>query len=576
MSARLLLPLLLSFLFCFSCDKSEKAIKRSIDCKNQKAYEFRGNCVVAVEKAEEALADINTYMPRYIRGKAMAWNNLATAYFLQNKCDLANAYIDSVKNITSDYPDKQLEDDIAWMISARICAYKRDLSEEWEVYLNRLQLFQIADNKKDLLQHPALEKLDELQRKRYFSAKSEFYFGLLRIAYCADEKKRCRENIFDTAILPHEYLDSYQIQELLMRHSYYCYLSAVDANNSLPQRTEALNRCMTDFKAWLELLDEEIDPQHITNFYEQFVRVVNADGLEFLIKSFARDDQTFKDIKDNICRRIGCEPSSGLDEISVRLLEESIRLSEKYKLSNFDIAWYNLQLGHYYHTKGNTAKSEEYFTKYTDIEKEYIRNSNPKRSLRIYKINTPGYYDFLAEKSEKDAAYKELSELFRKEENENFHDDRVLLDKQASLYRQIRAIKRAGEKASRIHTISFVCLSAITALFVILYVRISWDRKILASLFADHPDMLSLAEKRNAFQKQLLAAVKKILKRLTWVMLILILFFVLVLCVVFHENLSEYIALLSVLVTILSMAISILLIPKVKAKEWFERIKNNF
>jgi hypothetical protein len=555
------------YIFCFfvfaQCKHSDIG-KEKIDCINQEVFDYRNNSQIAIPKANEVLKDISEYMPDYYNGKAFAYNNLAQIYFLKNDYDTALMYIDKVKNITQRYSNKELEENIAALTLAQIYCSRRELEKEWDIYLDKLSLFQIDENKKDLLIPLEIEELDPITKKRYYFAQSEFYFGLLRIAAHNQNKEDVKsyfKNLYDENIFNPEMLDTVQMNELFYRRAYHNYIQAKDTLTETKKQIDFIENCFSDIKNWWNYISKEKDVQHLTNLYDLYARIITDKDFEHLLTAFKKD-KNINALEICLTEELCC---SALDSLPIYLLTEAANLSEMYQIGPLYRAWYTLQLGDFFYNQNNLLESDKWYTKYSEIEWNYIKSHN-NNSLKLYK--PIGYQFFLEKTAKKDSIYNKLQEIFEREKEEDFHDDEVLLNHQTKITTQLQKYKYLYSiTKSDLDKFRFIFCPILVFIIILLLLCLVRLLKIVTDIKNNCNDIEAV---KTAIQKYDTSKVKnKLITFIRRCIIVLILLIIIFAIVYFFHYINIYLAWISLILTIIIPIIGYF-IPKMK--EWFKKI----
>jgi ribosomal protein L31 len=557
--------IIIFIVFVFSSCKHNNQAEENINKFNQEAFEMRYNMRSAMEKTEKALELIENSHPSYMQGKAVAWNNLGLIYLLQNKYDSAKIYVDCVKGITVDYPNKELEEDIASITLANIYRHKRDLDSEIQVYFEQLNLFQIRKNGVEVQTSFNFDNNDSLTSERYYFAQSFLYFGLLYISQCNEDKCSILENFYDENKFPPSSLDTCQMNDLLYRRAYNNYIQSKNKSFEIPTRSSFLNKCFIDLAEWLNWLSPQKDIQHIANFYEFFSRIINDEESKTLMSPYS-EETTFNIIKNDLLKRINYIGSTNIDSISVSLLKEAYLLSEQYDF-DFDRAWYGLQLGNYFYEHKDIIESDKWYQIYSEIEIKKL-NDNSGQSWRIYKKDNKGYQLFLQKQALNDPLYLKLQKIFEKEETEEFHDDEVLLNQIIRLQSLLREEKSLHDDTKK-YLLALIILSIILLLSLINALSIVFKKGKIISNFLKcktTEELKNAVNKCREREKNQLKNTLKYIRKIVRISLILISTVVLCFLFLLLGNLEgEIIGIIGVFSTIIFGIVSILY-PKLSEK----------
>ncbi|GHT13902.1 hypothetical protein AGMMS4956_10830 [Bacteroidia bacterium] len=536
---------LVPFLICFSCEQTNQDAVNSVDSLNQEAFELRANKECAIQKTEKVFDLISKSCPTYKRGEAVAWNNLGMVYFLSNEYDTAKKYIEQVKGISENYPNKELEEDIANITLASIYRYERRRDKEMQVLCEQLRLFKVP--KDDLHSTFNTNELDTFSQQRYYYAQSEFYLELLAVK---EDKFTNLKKSYDNQIFSPAYLDTFQMNEAYYRKAYNYY--KLSCSTKLPEQSDYMNKCFSELKLWLSWLSITKSPKHVANFYEFYSRLINDKNCAFLVEKFC-DDENYICIKKVLIENVGCKKNISLDSLSLLLLEKA---SSMTGISKFDKAWYNLQLGNYFYARNNVAKTDEWYKKYSSLELDNVNKTG--NSLRISKNRNVGYQGFLKKYVK---FYSQLQEVFQKEADDEFHDDEVFLNQTIRLQSLLQYEETARKNAERNTSalMVFICILLIGIICLsFFYIK---KRRFILSLMKATPDGIMLliqAEREKREKKIFFSYFKKIFKVLLFLGIVAFLLYFIFFCwnILRHHN--EVLSFISIIITIIGIVQTVL------------------
>jgi signal transduction histidine kinase len=186
-----------------------------IDSLNRGAFDLRYRDIPrSKELAAGALRLIEESAPDYDDARAEAWNHLAYANYLTSRFDSTRLYIDRVRSIPGDYPNRRVEEAITLITEARLFLRECRYAEAFTIYDSTITIF------KD-----PLRGLRYGGSRRYDWARSDYLIGnavldyyyretrLPEIIPSLDEVARRRRLHIDTtqlSILHYIYAGSYE------------------------------------------------------------------------------------------------------------------------------------------------------------------------------------------------------------------------------------------------------------------------------------------------------------------------------------------------------------------------------
>jgi hypothetical protein len=443
--------LLVSLLFLGCSNNKKEKLPSDIDKLNEASASFRFiNIDSAINKASTAL-ELSKKKKDY-SGWARAYNNLAYAYFFSSKFGTAQAYIDSVRKMTEDYPNKKLEKTIADICEAKL--------------FQRRGYFETAFNKyqsiEEFFENESLHNLNSVDNKGnslYEWAKSEYFISNAVFNYYY--KQNNDDAIKNLEMIRTENLDIFQ-------RSYWLYAFADSYFAAITDTTQNyIDSTFVKYKEGLELLSKEDSiPYFLANNYE---------GLSLLTQKYKHSidinslDSLFNLLDNKYGEYSGIRMDIKDSLLPLHFLEKSKNIFKKYG-DPYQLLAINCLIGEFYASNNQFFEADSLF--HVGLRCDSVINdtllhkaNSPRWSNRLYKnlIITSDSFHLRKEYYEKS---QKLSEIIEKEEHKEF--------------RQLRETKehdlKNAQAAGRLRLI-IVVIGSVLLLLVIIYILSNRNRK---------------------------------------------------------------------------------------------------
>lgn len=459
--------LIYSLLLFASCQSERQSDEtHRIDLLNEQAFDYRYKDIdLSKQKAREALSLIEQTAPGYYDGKAKAWNTLAYAHFLTSYFDSAKQYIDTIRSISVDYNNKEIEETISYITEARLLLRDCRYADAFITYDSTITIFNRGINS---LKYNDLLPLKQYDKKRYHWAKSDYLLGnaVLDFYYRNSDLQTVLSTLDEVQQNKSLHVDTTQLSVL-----YYTYAGSYE--RSIESDVHNLYNSLEYVRKGFDLLANPLtrnDYQLANNYQMLFEILSNPHTLKWMQgKDSLEIEKQLADIKENYLVSLyeWNKEATQSDSFPLYLLKETDRLFHKYEDPYQDMAS-NLFIATYYLEQKDTVSGKEHL----DICLMYDAGLTARKGYaRVWRKQL--YNTLLNSLTEEDTVEeaKKWYELYVEE-------TKVITENTKEDYNAQKGRIEAEAKAKRSLFVVIIFIIICIASFVFLYISINKNKKL--------------------------------------------------------------------------------------------------
>jgi signal transduction histidine kinase len=332
----------------------------TIDSLNRRSFDLRYKDIgLSKANATRALQLIEERKPDYLSAKAQAWNHLAYACFLTSHFDSTRMYLDRVRNIETDYPNRPIEEALTYITEARLFLRECRYAEAFTIYDSTITLFRGLRNR---LQYNEILPLKRYDHRRYDWARSDYLIGnaVLDYYYRDTQLPVILRLLDEIERNPRLYIDTTQLSIL-----YYTYAGSYET--AIADDVANLYLALDNVQKGLELLEDPAsrNDYQLANLYQITGYILQNKGtVRWLTGADSvainrRFDQFRKEV---LATKYGWDEASALSpELPLLLLLKADSLFRRYDDPYQNLAS-DLHLGNAYLLRGDTATARNYYS----------------------------------------------------------------------------------------------------------------------------------------------------------------------------------------------------------------------
>ena len=255
-------------LLCAGCGSDTRPLpdsgtRAAVDSLNRIAFDLRYKDIRrSEENADRALQLIEERAPDYLDAKAEAWNHLAYACFLTSRFDSTRIYLNKVRNIEADYPNRPIEEAITHITEARLFLRECKYAEAFTIYDSTITLFKGFWNR---LRYNDILPLRRYDRRRYDWARSDYLTGNVVLDYYYRETQLpvILRSLHQIERNPRLHIDTTQLSIL-----YYIYAGSYE--KAIADDAVNFYRALDNVQRGLELLEDPAsrNDYQLANLYQ--------------------------------------------------------------------------------------------------------------------------------------------------------------------------------------------------------------------------------------------------------------------------------------------------------------------
>ncbi len=353
--------IIIVFFLSISCSNNSRNTewKAPIDKLNSEAFDLRYKDMgKSKARAFEALQLLEMHMPDYDAAKAEAWNTIAYSYFLTSYFDSTKIYLNKIRNLDSDYANKEIEEAITYITEARLLLRECKYAEAFIIYDSTLNIFKGGINHFKYNDFFPLKKYDH---RRYHYAKSDYLIGnaVLGYYYRNTELPIILKSLNAIEGDARLHIDTTQLSIL-----YYTFSGSYERAISADLRN--LYNALDYVKKGLDILENPLsrNDYSLANYYQITGAILRNEGTKHWMSG--QDSTQIRDYIENFKRdylidKYGWSTASvQSDSLPLLLLKKADVIFQKYD-DPYQCLASSVHIGNYYRTEQDVVSAEQYY-----------------------------------------------------------------------------------------------------------------------------------------------------------------------------------------------------------------------
>ncbi len=369
-----------------SCSNNTRHTEWSvaIDQLNSEAFDLRYKDMgKSKAKAFAALQLIEKHASNDDAAKAEAWNTIAYSYFLTSYFDSTRIYLNKIRNIHSEYANKEIEEAITYITEARLLLRECRYAEAFIIYDSTLTIFNGGLNRLKYNDFIPLKKYDH---RRYHYAKSDYLIGnaVLGYYYRDTELPIILKSLNEIENNTPLHVDTTQLSIL-----YYTFAGSYE--KAIPADIQNFYHAFHYIEKGLDLMENPAlrNDYYLANFYQITGSILRNDGNWMLGKDAVQiRDYIEKFKKEYLIGKYGWDDASAeSDSLPLLLLKKADAIFRQCDDPYQNLAS-NVHIGNYYLTMHDSVSAWDYYLKAVACDSTILARKGyaPIWTKRLYQI----------------------------------------------------------------------------------------------------------------------------------------------------------------------------------------------